>query len=442
MQTKKTAQQILAKLGIEQINEMQLATQKAFESKEDLVVVSPTGTGKTLAFLLPIIGALDPNKPTIQTLIIVPSRELAIQIETVIREMGTGYKVNAIYGGRAGSKDKVELLHTPAILIGTPGRVADTLNKERIDLSTVTTLVLDEFDKSLEIGYEAEIKCILESVVNVSKKILTSATNAAPIPEFVNLNNPIVLNYSKNETISGLTLKRVEQTSNNRLQTLGNTLRKIGHQPGIIFCNFKDTIQTVSDFLTKNGIKHGTFFGGMEQIDRERALIQFRNGTISILLATDLAARGLDIPELQFIIHYQLPTKLEEFTHRNGRTARMNAAGTAYIIIDPKERIPEYFQHIETTLFSLDADEKVAPIVQSNFKTLYIGGGRKDKISKGDIAGLFLKQGGLKNEELGTIELKTDCSYVAVAESKVQHILETLNNAKLKTKKIRISLMQ
>jgi superfamily II DNA/RNA helicase len=442
MSTKKTTQEILEKLGIEQLNPMQLSANKAILTSNEIVLLSPTGTGKTIAFLLPIIELLDPNNTEVQVLIIVPSRELAIQIENVLREMGTGYKTNAIYGGRSGSKDKVEIKTLPTLLIGTPGRIADTFRKELVDPSTIKTLVLDEYDKSLEIGFEVELKEIMNALTHLNKKILTSATQATPIPDFVELKKPVRVDFSSKETVAGLSIKTVEQTSNNRLQTLGNTLRQLENQPGIIFCNFKDTIQTVSEFLDKNNMPHSTFFGGMEQVDRERALIKFRNGTHKLLLATDLAARGIDIPELKFIIHYQLPIKLEEFTHRNGRTARMHANGTAYVIIDPKERIPEYFQHIETTLFTTAKTPTTENLPVLNFQTLYVTGGRKDKISKGDIVGLFMKQGGLTNEELGAIEIKTDCSFVAVATSKVPFILENLNNVKLKTKKVRISIVK
>lgn len=445
MSIKKSTQEILLKLGINQLNPMQIAAKNAIQSSNEVVLLSPTGTGKTVAFLLPILESLAPNTQGVQVLIVVPSRELAIQIENVVREMGAGIKTNAIYGGRAGSKDKIELKTLPSILIGTPGRIADTFRKQLFDPTTIKSIVLDEYDKSLEIGFEVELKEIMSALTHLGKKILTSATQATPIPDFMELKNPIRVDFSIKETIAGLSIKIIEQTSNNRLQTLGNTLRKLGNQPGIIFCNFKDTIQSVSEFLDKNNMPHSTFFGGMEQVDRERALIKFRNGTHKLLLATDLAARGIDIPELKFIIHYQLPIKLEEFTHRNGRTARMHSNGTAYVIIDPKERIPEYFQQIETTLFTFDTEIKSVEESKSsqlNFTTLYISGGRKDKISKGDIVGLFMKQGGLINEELGTIEIKTDCSFVAVDSSKVSIILEKLNNVKLKTKKIRISVLK
>ena len=430
----KNKTEMLSKLKIETLNPMQEEAFEAISTKTDIILLSPTGTGKTLAYLLPIISDLDPNIKEIQCLIMVPSRELSIQIEQVIREMGTGFKANAIYGGRAGSKDKIELKHRPAILVGTPGRIADHIRRENFSTEFIKTLVLDEFDKSLEVGFEADMSEISMSLENVEKRILTSATQRVEIPIFVGLQNPTKIDYL-HEEISQLTVKTVLSPSKDKLETLLKTLNFLGHQPGIVFCNFKDTIQYVSDFLYDNGIEHACFFGGMEQKDRERALIKFRNGTHQLLLATDLAARGIDIPELKFIIHYQLPLRNKEFIHRNGRTARMNSDGIAYILQWEAEDLPDFIQNIEVQKIKQKANSSV-----SSWTTLFISGGRKDKISKGDIAGLFMKQGNLNKDELGVIELKQDCAFVAVHSDKAQEIISKLNNSRLKKKKVRISI--
>jgi superfamily II DNA/RNA helicase len=424
---------ILEKLSIENLNAMQEEAQEVILSSPEIVLLSPTGTGKTLAFLLPIIAELDINCPEIQVLIVVPSRELAIQIEQVIREMGTGYKANAVYGGRAGSKDKSEIKHRPAILIGTPGRIADHLRRENFSPEFITTLVLDEFDKSLEIGFESEMKEILALLPKVQKKILTSATQEVEIPKFVGLTNPVVIDYL-HEGTSQLKVKTILSTSPDKLETLAELLCHLGSQPGIVFCNFKDTIQDVSDFLNGNNIGHGLFYGGMEQKDRERALIKFRNGTHQLIVATDLAARGIDVPEIKFIIHFQLPLKAHEFTHRNGRTARMFSDGTAYVIKEKNENLPDFVGNAEVE------EIQKAPIPSpSIWKTLFVSGGRKDKISKGDIAGLFMKQGKLGNDQIGTIEIKTDCAFVAVKASEVNRLIKLVDNSRLKSKKVRVT---
>ena len=433
--TKKNQKNILQKLSIEQLNPMQEEAKLAIHSNPEVVLISPTGTGKTLAFLLPIIQNLNADCAEVQALILVPSRELAIQIEQVTREMGAGYKANAVYGGRTVSKDKMDLRHRPAILIGTPGRIADHLRKETFTTDFIQTLVLDEFDKSLEVGFEEEMSEILSALPVLAKKVLTSATHEIEIPEFVGLEDPITINYTDSGE-SELTVKRVLSPSKDKLDTLVSLLRHIGDQQGVIFCNFKDSIQRVSDFLNHHGILHGCFYGGLEQYDREKALIKFRNGTHRLLLATDLAARGIDVPEMDFIIHYHLTLKETEFTHRNGRTARMNSGGTAYVLHWEQEVLPDFIQHT--------AVEKVldAPIpAASPWQTLFISGGRKDKISKGDIAGLFFKQGKLGKDHLGNIELKQDCAFVAVETSKVDQLIALTDNTRLKKKKVRVRIV-
>ena len=430
----KNQESILKKLGISRLNEMQKKAKEVIALKQDLVLLSPTGTGKTLAFLLPIIENLQPDYSQVQTLIVVPSRELAIQIEQVAREMGSGYKINAVYGGRAGSKDLTDLQHPPAILIGTPGRIADHLRKFTFITRGIKTMVLDEFDKSLEVGFEKEMKEIMEALPHVEQKILTSATQKTPIPPFIKLNNPQKINYLTSST-SQLTIKNVV-AQGNKLTTLIDLLGHIKNGCGIIFCNFKDSIQTVSEHLNDRDVDHGCFYGGLLQTQRERALLKFRNGTHRLLLATDLAARGIDVPEMDFIIHYETPMKPDEFIHRNGRTARMNSTGTAYLITGKQERLPDFVK--STELATLETNQKFR---NSEWETLYISGGRQDKISKGDVAGLFFKQGGLVGKELGVIEVKQECTFVAVPRSKALSLVETLNNSRIKKRKVRISAL-
>jgi superfamily II DNA/RNA helicase len=437
--TIKNQKNILDKFSIEELNPMQKEAQSVIESNTDIVLLSPTGTGKTIAYLLPVIKELDTNCSEIQALIIVPSRELAIQIEQVAREMGTGFKINAVYGGRAGSKDKIDLKHRPAILIGTPGRVADHLRRGRFSDEHITTLVLDEYDKSLDIGFDAEMIEIADALPNLKKRILTSATEKVKIPVFIGVTNPTYINYLK-EGISQLKIQTILSPSKDKLETLVEALSSFGNHAGIIFCNYKDALQRVSDFLTKNNVNHGCFHGGMEQIDRERALIKFRNGTYQLLVATDLAARGIDIPEIKFIVHYHLPPRNKEFIHRNGRTARMNKNGTAYLLAWEEEELPGYIQELKPENYQPDKVKATESIVYE-WDTLYISGGRRDKISKGDIAGLFFKQANLNKDELGTIEIKQDCAFVAVKASKTEAVIQSVNNSKLKKKKVRISLI-
>lgn len=426
---------ILKKLKIAKLTKMQEEAKLAIHSNPDVVLISPTGSGKTLAFLLPIISELDSTCKEIQSIIVVPTRELAIQIDQVAREMGTGFKINAVYGGVTFSKDKMNLKHRPAILVGTPGRIAAHLRREIFLTDKISYLVLDEFDKSLEIGFEEEMTEILSLLPHLKKRILTSATHNVEIPKFVGLDNPEYIQYTNEET-SKLKIKTIISPTKDKLEILVKTLNHLGNQPGIIFCNYKDSIQRISDYLNQNKINHGCFYGNMEQKDRERSLIKFRNGTHQILIATDLAARGLDIPQIKFIIHYHLPHKAHEFIHRNGRTARMMNDGTAYVLKYKNEKLPNFV--ISDGIENVEYSNLLS---SSIWQTLFISGGREDKISKGDIVGLFLKQGHLKKEELGVIELKQDCAFVAVHKSQARKLIDLVNNSRLKKKKVRIAII-
>jgi len=428
----KNKQQILTKLGIEALNEMQEAAQLAIHASKEVILLSPTGTGKTLAFLLPVIAELNPNIQEVQLLIVVPSRELAIQIEQVARTMGTGYKIHAAYGGQSFNTDRQAIKHRPSILIGTPGRLADHLRRDTFSTAYLTTLVLDEFDKSLEVGFEAEMTEIISYLPQLSKKVLTSATQGLSVPSFVGLEKPVIVDYL-HQGNSILEIKAIISPEKDKLGTLEKALCHLGNHPGIIFCNFKATIARISDYLTDHGIAHGSFYGGMEQRDREISLLKFRNGTHQLLLATDLAARGIDIPDIKFIIHYHLPLREEEFTHRNGRTARMHNDGAAYVLHWHNERLPDFMPTMDEE-YLLDK-EIPAPSI---WETLQITGGRKDKISKGDIAGLFFKQGNIIKEQLGVIELKQDRSYIAVHKTVSDLLIQKLDNVRLKKTKIRI----
>jgi len=358
--------------------------------------------------------------------------KLAIQIEQVARSMGAGLKVNVVYGGRPIAKDRQELATPPTLLVGTPGRVADHLRRETISTDNIATLTLDEFDKSLEIGFEGEMQEILDLLPGLRKKILTSATNGVEIPNWVRFHSPTTVDYL-HEQIDKLQLRGIVSPKKDKLHTLGEAVCHLGAQPGIIFCNYKDSIARISEYLSDQGIDHGCFYGGMEQQERERALIKFRNGTHQLLIATDLAARGIDVPEIKYIIHYHLPHRAEEFTHRNGRTARMHREGTAFVLYWEDEDLPEFI-HLDREEFLSEAE----PPAPSPWETLFISGGRQDKISKGDIAGLFMKQGNLQKDELGIIELKNDCAFVAVKEDKVKSLLPTVDNVRLKKKKVRV----
>lgn len=430
----KEQQEILEKLKIYTLNPMQEEALEVIENNANTILLSPTGTGKTLAFLLPLIARLDPKSKEVQALIIVPSRELAIQTEQVIRNMGSSYKANAIYGGRSIAKDKIELKHTPSILIGTPGRLFDHFEQGRFTTEEIKTLIIDEYDVTFEVGAGGEMKKIMSHLPNITKRILTSATQGTSRPNYFKMANPVVLNFINEKASSKLVVKTILSPSKNKHNTIVALLNQLESDPVIVFCNKKERIEDLSRFLDKRDVTHTCFYADMEQRDRDRALIQLRNGSVSILIASDLASRGIDIPEMKFIIHYEIPDTYKAYTHRNGRTARVNAKGTAYLIKGDGEVFPEFIEKSKIETISTTKERK------PNFwTTLFISGGRKDKISKGDIAGLFFKQGEINKDQLGVIELKQDCTFVAVPVSIANQLIEKLNNTRLKKKKVRVT---
>ena len=428
---------IYKKLQIQDMNQMQKSIYKASENQNDVILLSPTGSGKTLGFLFPVLRNLKSDVKGIQTLILVPARELALQIEQVFKAMGTDFKVSVCYGGHDKKIEVNNLIEAPAVLIGTPGRVVYHLRNNNFDPETIRTLVLDEFDKALELGFQEDMDFIINSLGQVNQRILTSATAMDEIPGFTGLKNEKVINFLKlNDTKPDIQLKKVMTIPEEKLNILFNLICKIGNKRTLIFCNHRDAVDRISELLREKGIARETFHGGMEQDERERALLKFRNDSARILITTDLAARGLDIPEIESIVHYQLPPKEDAFIHRNGRTARMNAKGSAYLIMTEDENFP--FIKNNTPEENVTGFNKVPERTPN--QTIYISAGKKDKVNKVDIVGYLIKKGGLEKDDIGLIEVKDTTSYVAVNRKKTIDLLKQLANEKLKGKKVKIEI--
>lgn len=433
-----SAHSLIKKLHIDKLNDMQDAAITAARA-HDVILLSPTGSGKTLAFLLPVFERLRADGPGIQALILVPSRELALQIEDVWKQMGTGYKVNCCYGGHATRIEKNNLSQAPALLIGTPGRIAYHLRRGHIETETLHTLVLDEFDKSLELGFLDEMASIVSQLPNVNRRILTSATNLSDIPGFVGLSGGAQRISYLDEVAHQPTVRLYALLTNpaDKHEALYSLLCQLGNQSTIVFCNHREAVSKISEMLTSNGMSHGVYHGGLEQQDREKALLKFRNGTYERLISTDLASRGLDIPEVACIVHYQLPNE-EAFIHRNGRTARMQADGAVYILVH-QETLPAFIDQEPTWITLPEADMLPRP---SPWCTVYIAAGRKDKINKVDIVGLLLQKGKLQKEDLGRIEVFDHAAFAAVKRAKVRQMLTSVQQEKIKNKKIMIAISE
>ncbi len=435
-------QQLMAqiqRLGIKELNEMQNTMMHSVENQGDIILLSATGSGKTIGFLLPLLKRLKPEIKHPQAMIIVPSRELAIQIDEVLRKLQSGYKVTLCYGGHKREIEETNLIEAPAIIIGTAGRLADHVRRGNFNVEFIETLILDEFDKSLEVGFLEEMEYIISSCKNLNKRILTSATSQLKVPDFVLLNQPTEINFLGDKLTEslGLEVKVLESPEKDKVDSLFELLCQIGNRSSIIFCNHRESVERTSQKLSEKGIFNVYYHGGMEQRDRDVALCKFRNGTSDFLVTTDLAARGLDIPNIRNIIHYHLPDTEATFTHRNGRTARMDASGTAILILGFEEKLPGF---LTPDLPKIKFEENYPLPEKPKWTTLFIDAGKKDKINKVDIVGFLSQKGDLKKEDLGLIEVKDFFSFVAIKKAKASSTLHAIQDLKMKGRKIRFAV--
>ena len=438
---KNSIENILTGLQIKALNEMQLASLKANEKADEIILLSSTGSGKPLAFLLPIVQRLLKENKQVQALILVPSRELALQIDEVFRKMSTGFKVTVCYGGHKRETEENNLVQSPALIIGTPGRVADHIRRNNFAVEDITTLVMDEFDKMLELGFQEEMSFIIGSLPFIKKRILTSATEGVRIPDFIGITNPVRLNFldavSDKPEEDELVIRTVLSPEKDKSETLFRLICSIGNKSMIVFCNHRESVERTSNLLKEKGILNVFYHGGMEQQERESAMCKFKNGTSNVLVTTDLASRGLDIPDIKHIIHYHLPATQDVFTHRNGRTARMDAGGKSVLILSEEEKLPSY---ITGKVEEIELPERLELPEKPKWSTLFIAAGKKDKVNKIDIVGFLSNKGQLKKEDIGLIEVKDFFSFVAVRKLKVSTVLELIKDEKIKNKKVKIAV--
>ena len=404
----------------------------------DVILLSPTGSGKTVAFASMMLSSLSNPSAKIQGVIIAPSRELVTQIYRVVRELATGYKVVALYGGHSMLDEKNSLTPSPDIVVATPGRLLDHIERKQIDLYTTRILVLDEYDKSLELGFQDEMRKIVRMMPNRSRTILTSATRLDTLPDFMKLKKVDLIDFlHQTETPRSRTqIVEVESPSRDKIAILTDLLKSLSDGRVIIFVNHRESAERVYNHLLSGGLPVGIYHGALDQNDREKAIDLLNNGTTPILVCTDLGARGLDIDSVHSIIHYHIPLTEETWTHRNGRTARVDATGTVYVLTSEADNIPDYIVFDRSYVPSGHSDNPI----KAATATLYFNAGKKEKISRGDIAGFIIKQGGVEASQVGRIVVRDHCALAAIPADKASCIVKLLAQQKLKGKKIRISL--
>lgn len=435
--------EILRKLHIEKLNDMQNRTADAIlNTGKDVLVLSATGSGKTIAYLLPLIQEIDKKLEEIQAVVTVPNRELALQSYNVFRDMGSGLRASCLYGGRPTMEEHRMLRQErPHIIFVTPGRANDHIDKGNFSVENIRYFIIDEFDKCLEMGFANEMSALIRKLPGVKRRILLSATEAEAIPRFLNMQMFIKIdNRTDGENIpERVDTHLVESPTKDKLTTLAELLRSLGEKSSIVFLNYRDAVERTGEHLRENGFTISIFHGGMDQKSREDALYKFSNGSANILVCTDIAARGLDIPDVENIIHYHMPLNETAFIHRVGRTARWEAQGSTFLIKGPEEALPEFIKDIPATY---EMPDFIPPPAQPVMVTIYIGKGKKDKISKMDIVGFLCKKGGLKGNDIGRIDIKERYTYVAVKRQKVHSMLQNTRNEKIKGIKTLIELVK
>ena len=434
---------VLERLRIQELNTMQqTACKTILGTADDVVLLSPTGSGKTLAYLLPTAHLVDENSEQVQVLVVVPGRELALQSSNVLKMMACGVRSVSCYGGRPAMEEHRTLKQVkPQVVFGTPGRLNDHLQKHNISPYAVRMLIIDEFDKCLEMGFHNEMSKLLRNLPGLQRRVLISATDAAEIPNFISLDSVCRLDFlvDDEQVPSRVTIYEVRSAMKDKLEELSRLLRSFGSASSIVFLNYRDAVERTADYLRRDGFAVSLFHGGLEQKQREDSLYKFSNGSANVLVSTDLASRGLDIPNVDNIVHYHLPLGEEGYIHRVGRTARWEASGHTFFVLGPTEHLPEYIEG-EIKVFELPVE--LPPPAEPLMSTIYIGKGKKDKISRGDIVGFLCKKGGLTPDEIGKIDVNDRYAYAAIARHRLSEVLKNVQREKIKDIKTVVELVK
>lgn len=431
MEVKEIIKNARERLHIESLTPLQNKLADLPSSVAAVEAIAPTGSGKTLAFALAMLKRVKGGTGHVESLVISPTRELTLQIAKVLNQLAPKLRITAVYGGHS-VVDETRSLEAavPDVVVGTPGRILDHISRGRLDLFRVKILVADEYDKSLELGFQDEMRRIVRKIRRPQQIILTSATKQDDLPDWLGVEEPLILDFSENKAEQPQIKEfAVKSEDPDKLQILKFLLLRLPQERTIVFVNHRESAERVYDFIHKAGFPAVLYHGALQQQDRETAVDLFTNGTTPIMIATDLAARGLDIPQVRSVVHYHLPATAETKTHRNGRAARMGAEGEAYYLLGPKEMV--------------EADDFVGGEPQfwnKPYATLYFHSGKREKLSKGDILGALTGPGGLTANAVGLISLHDHHALAAVAASEAKRVLAALNSSKIKNKKIRVTL--
>ncbi|MBQ6162327.1 MAG: DEAD/DEAH box helicase [Prevotella sp.] len=427
-------EELLERIGVKSLSDMQMAAVESIARGEgDVVVLSPTGSGKTLAYLLPIVEIIERSgDDALQCVVMVPSRELARQSYDYARRLTRAVRFYACHGGRSAMYEHRELREArPQVIFSTPGRLNDHIAKGNIDVSGVRWLVIDEFDKCLEFGFRDEMSRAVGALPKSAMRVLLSATDAEDIPDFVDMGNVEKIDFlADNDPLSTRINKFVVSSATaDKLEALSALLRTFGRSRTIVYAGFRESVVRITDYLVSEGFVCASLHGGLEQEERNEAVYHFLNKSANILVSTNLSSRGLDLPDVDNIVHYHLPDTEEDYIHRSGRTARWEAEGNTYFILSPKEHLPEY---ISDDVLEVEQSEEQPEVLLPELSTIYIGKGKNDKICKSDVLGLLCKKGGLTASDIGRIDIYDRFCRAAISRRKMTAVLKRLKGEKIK----------
>lgn len=412
---------------------------------KDIVAKAKTGSGKTAAFGLGVLNGLNIENYRVQALVICPTRELADQVANELRRLAramSNVKILTLCGGVPIAQQITSLEHGAHIVVGTPGRLLDHLQKQTLKLDSLAFLVLDEADRMLDMGFEEDIINIIANTPKQRQTLLFSATyldNIAMISQKIQQQAEFITVDDVNNQIEQI-FYEVEE--HHRQQTLAKLLTDHGAQSAVIFCNTKQACQDVDTYLSKLGFSVIALHGDLEQRDREQVLLQFANKSRTILVATDVAARGLDIKELDLVINYQISYDPQVHVHRIGRTGRAGQTGLAITLVAanemPKANLLEALNNIKIdwqTLSNFNIDK--SRIITAQMQTLLLTTGKKNKVRAGDILGALTKDAGLDNSKIGKITITDLYSYVAIDKTIINKAVAYFKQGKIKGKTVR-----
>lgn len=419
---------------------------------EDLIGQSKTGSGKTLAFTVPILQKIELESLEIQALVLCPTRELCAQVAREMRKLGrklSGLKVLIVAGGEP-SRPQTEALYKGVhIVVGTPGRVLDHLNRRRLHLERINTLVLDEADRMLDMGFQEDMEFIIDAASSARQTVFFSATFPDSIQAMsrrFQKNPQKILIEDSAEAAPDIEQFILETSAEQKSLNLINLLKSESATAAIVFCNLKVTVAELAASLSKVGFSATGLHGDLEQDDRNKVLAKFRNGSIQILVATDVAARGLDIEDLPLVINYDLPYELDGYVHRIGRTGRAGKKGKAvsFMVFGEELRLNQIERFVGLKFSKLNPKSGQNEIPQrAEMETLQISAGRKEKMRPGDILGALTGEAGqLQRSDIGKIEIHDHYSFVAVSRHLVQIAMERLRDGKIKGRKFFIHIVK